>query len=200
MRLWRTTSKSAGQNKKNRDMKRGCASLCVECMFRSSGHVTKHIMRETGRKCSARNTHCAYVQMALATDPYAMSLFWLMLQLAYCCTHLIYDYIHTMIYIYIYHMLTVLFDSKFYRMRENQKIFAQKHSDTLRACHTAIEGKWDEAAKIFFVAADDPTAKKRKLQVFVQASYAGYHWDLPNESSKMAHLFSECKKEDLSLC
>jgi hypothetical protein len=56
-------------------------------------------------------------------------------------------------------------------MSENQKIFAERHKDTLRACHAAIQGKWDEAGKLFFKGADDPTTKKRKLGV---SAYHGF--------------------------
>jgi hypothetical protein len=51
------------------------------------------------------------------------------------------------------------------RMRENQKIFAERHEDTLNGCQAAIEGKWDEAAKLFFKGADDPAKKLRKVDI-----------------------------------
>jgi hypothetical protein len=47
----------------------------------------------------------------------------------------------------------------FGRMRERQKIFAERHKQTLEACHAAIQGKWDEAANLFLKGADDSTAK-----------------------------------------
>jgi hypothetical protein len=51
-------------------------------------------------------------------------------------------------------------------MREKQKIFAERHTDTLNACRAAMDGKWDEAGTLFFKAADDPTAKIKKAWPF----------------------------------
>jgi hypothetical protein len=47
--------------------------------------------------------------------------------------------------------------AKLSRNREKQKIFTERHKDTLAACHAAMEGNWNEAAKLFFKGTDDPT-------------------------------------------